>query len=98
MNPKVRLKRTCSSADEARRQLVAAEFVRVANKPPYQHQAAAAQYFAARGRLDGCEIDLLFTPTEMRRAARRALMNREDIPAARHATLWERIIALFSDR
>jgi len=72
-------------------QIVPGRFVRVPNKPPYQHPAASPDYFATRGEVvcggTRAEVDLLFTPTEVRRAAHRAQRNREDIPPARRRSL-----------
>jgi hypothetical protein len=72
-------------------QIVPGRFVRVPNKPPYQHPAASPDYFATRGEVvcggRRADLDLLFTPTELRRAAHRAQKNREDIPPAKRRTL-----------
>ena len=72
-------------------QIVPGRFVRVLNKPPYQHPAASPGYFATRGEVvcggRRADLDLLFTPTELRRAAHRAQKNREDIPPAKRRTL-----------
>ncbi|MBX3435433.1 MAG: hypothetical protein KF847_19125 [Pirellulales bacterium] len=72
-------------------QIVPGRFVRVPNKPPYQHPAASPDYFVTRGEVvcDGrrATLDLLFTPTELRRAAHRAQQNREDIPPAKRQSL-----------
>jgi hypothetical protein len=72
-------------------QIVPGKFVRVPNKPPYQHPAASPDYFATRGEVvcgeRRAEFDLLFTPTELRRAAHRAQKNREDIPLAKRHSL-----------
>lgn len=72
-------------------EIVPGRFVRVPNKPPYQHPSASPDYFATRGDVISggrrVSLDLLFTPTEMRRAAHRAQKNREDIPLARRRTL-----------
>ncbi|MBX3580196.1 MAG: hypothetical protein KF723_23590 [Rhizobiaceae bacterium] len=71
--------------------IVPGRFIRVPNKPPYQHPAASPDYFATRGEVvcggRRTELDLLFTPTELRRAAHRAQKNREDIPPAKRRTL-----------
>jgi len=74
--------------------IVQGRFVRVPNKPPYQHPSASPDYFATRGEVVMCgrgdrrvALDLLFTPTELRRAAHRAQENREDIPPARRRSL-----------
>lgn len=68
-------------------------FVRVPNKPPYQHPAASPDYFATRGEVvcggRRADVDLLFTPTELRRAAHRAHRNREDIPPSKRRSLLE---------
>ena len=78
------------------------QFVQVPNRPPYQHHRACPDYFATRGDVifpaRGCggraggrgvrvRLDLLFTPTEIRRAAHRAQKNREDLPPARRRWL-----------
>lgn len=72
-------------------QIVPGRFVRVPNQPPYQHPAASPDYFATRGEVVGggrrAQLDLLFTPTELRRAAHRAQKNREDIPPAKRQSL-----------
>ncbi|QOJ18481.1 MAG: hypothetical protein HRU76_13165 [Phycisphaeraceae bacterium] len=72
-------------------QIVPGKFIRVPNKPPYQHPAASPDYFATRGEVvcggRRADLDLLFTPTELRRAAHRAQKNREDIPPAKRRTL-----------
>ena len=72
-------------------QIVPGRFVRVPNKPPYQHPAASPDYFATRGEVvcgrRRATLDLLFTPTELRRAAHRAQKNREDIPPAKRQSL-----------
>ncbi|QOJ16290.1 MAG: hypothetical protein HRU76_01175 [Phycisphaeraceae bacterium] len=72
-------------------QIVPGRFVRVPNKPPYQHPAASPDYFATRGEVvcDGrhATLDMLFTPTELRRAAHRAQKNLEDIPPAKRQSL-----------
>jgi hypothetical protein len=72
-------------------QIVPGRFVRVPNKPPYQHPAASPDYFATRGvvvcRGRQADLDLLFTPTELRRAAHRAQRNREDIPSIKRRSL-----------
>ncbi|HRQ11390.1 MAG TPA: hypothetical protein PLG36_10235 [Trueperaceae bacterium] len=72
-------------------QIVPGRFVRVPNKPPYQHPAASPDYFATRGEVvcggQRATLDLLFTPTELRRAAHRAQKNREDIPPAKRQSL-----------
>jgi hypothetical protein len=67
------------------------QFVQVPNRPPYQHPKASPDYFATRGEVI-CKrrrrtLDLLFTPTEMRRAAHRAQKNREDVPPARKRSI-----------
>ncbi|MEX2218849.1 MAG: hypothetical protein WD749_08820 [Phycisphaerales bacterium] len=66
-------------------------FIHVPNKPPYQHSSASPDYFATRGEVVSggrrVSLDLLFTPTELRRAAHRAQRNREDIPPARRRSL-----------
>jgi hypothetical protein len=71
--------------------IVPGKFVRVPNKPPYQHPAASPDYFATRGEVvcggRRAELDLLFTPTEVHRAAQRAQKNREDIPPAKRRSL-----------
>ncbi|GJQ28363.1 MAG: hypothetical protein HBSAPP03_02470 [Phycisphaerae bacterium] len=71
--------------------IVVGRFIRVPNKPPYQHPAASPDYLATRGEVvcgeRRAELDLLFTPTELRRAAHRAQKNREDIPPAKRRTL-----------
>jgi hypothetical protein len=71
--------------------IVPGQFVRVPNKPPYQHPAASPDYFATRGEVvcggQRATLDLLFTPTELRRAAQRAQKNREDIPPAKRQSL-----------
>lgn len=74
--------------------IVEGRFVRVPNRPPYQHPAASPDYFATRGEVvvggrGRMRVDLLFTPTELRRAAHRAQKNREDIPSARRRGLLE---------
>ena len=79
--------------------IVAGRFVRVPNKPPYQHPAASPDYFATRGEVvcggRRAELDLLFTPTELRRAAHRAQKNREDIPPAKRRSLLGLLERLF---
>lgn len=71
------------------------QFVQVPNRPPYQHPKASPDYFATRGEVI-CNprksrrrrtLDLLFTPSEMRRAAHRAQKNREDVPPARKRSI-----------
>jgi hypothetical protein len=80
-------------------QIVPGRFVRVPNKPPYQHPAASPDYFATRGvvvcRGRQADLDLLFTPTELRRAAHRAQRNREDIPPAKRQSLLGLLERLF---
>jgi hypothetical protein len=72
-------------------QIVPGRFIRVPNRPPYQHPAASPDYFATRSEVicggRRANLDLLFTPTELRRAAHRAQKNREDIPPARRSSL-----------
>jgi hypothetical protein len=75
-------------------EIVEGRFVRVPNRPPYQHPRASPDYFATRGEVvvggaggRRVRLDLLFTPTELRRAAHRAQRNREDIPPARRRSL-----------
>jgi hypothetical protein len=83
--------RKCNHAPAIRR----GQFVQVPNRPPYQHPRAAADYVATHGEIcvgrSRIEADLLFTPTEIRRAFRRALRNREDVPRRQRASLLERI-------
>ncbi|GJQ30663.1 MAG: hypothetical protein HBSAPP03_25470 [Phycisphaerae bacterium] len=71
--------------------IVPGKFIRVPNRPPYQHPAASPDYFATRGEVvcggRRADLDLLFTPTELRRAAHRAQKNREDIPPAKRRSL-----------
>jgi hypothetical protein len=72
-------------------QITPGRFIRVPNKPPYQHRAACPDYFATRGEVvcggRRADLDLLFTPTELRRAAHRAQKNREDIPPVKRRSL-----------
>ncbi len=79
--------------------IVPGRFVRVPNKPPYQHPAASSDYFATRGEVvcggRSADLDLLFTPTELRRAAHRAQRNREDIPPVRRRSLMALLERLF---
>jgi len=83
-------------------QIVPGKFIRVPNKPPYQHPAASPDYFATRGEVvcggRRAEFDLLFTPTELRRAAHRAQKNREDIPPAKRRSLLHLIQRLLGGR
>lgn len=47
------------------------------------------KYYPSRGvTADGNEVNLLFTASQIRVAAKRALSNPEDVPGK---TLWERI-------
>jgi hypothetical protein len=74
------------------------QFVRVANRPPYRHPSARGEYFAARGEVvcggRSQPVELLFTPTEIHRAARRAQRNREDVPPERRRGLLESLMRL----
>lgn len=71
------------------------QFVQVPNRPPYQHPRASPDYIATHGEIrcgrSWIRADLLFTPTELRRALRRALRNREDVPPRRRKSLLQRI-------
>ncbi|HRQ75593.1 MAG TPA: hypothetical protein PK098_06700 [Phycisphaerales bacterium] len=75
------------------------QFIQVPNLPPYQHPRAAPDYIATHGEVrvgrSWIEADLLFTRTEVRRALRRALRNREDVPRRQRASLLERIDRFF---
>lgn len=79
----------------ARPSLRQGQFIQVPNRPPYQHPRAAPDYIATHGEIrcgrSWVKADLLFTPTEIRRAVRRAIRNREDVPARRAKSILQRI-------